>query len=577
MLNWSPSDQIYLQADWLSLVSDSSNFQKSDANSHLLTLHGELRQQMENFDIRVLPGVALHPDKNEIAGKSFEGFVSSSRLRLQGLYQEYADDYQNLYRPQAIIGNIQKRENINATFDAFSFLRLSGEWKHVTGQAQSHNRRITDENQSVGFLLHQPNLPGWQCTIQQFITHWVSGNSAKYFIQNRWEYQFPASLTQKLRVQGLKIDAWFRTGQQEELSDSTKSEQKFRQGYVRLNSIFQNRFQTSIFYRRNDLDETTLTGKQAPLSRSERLLFDLSHEEWRLLQINFRIENLLNQNFHYNSSRRNAQLRQFSQMNFRFSPGQIWSRLSPLYFELNLNQSLNGWDTPQSAISDWLWQVFSDDLQGLNHLQRIRNYYLKNEYRPAANWLITSLLEFNEQEQRPGVSQLTNQYWRWSERIDVKVGFKTRYVVQYRQFFQDMDYGRTMRYFEPSTWVEHRWTPDLQNNLNLLYRHRKTEQGGGELVAHNWEGRYDLIWRKYQFWHVQRLEIRLSFAGNYQQQSGYYHTNYYQLSSSSSLDIYPLHSMIIRLRVDLNQYLDALKPLNDYWSLRFNFKLSLRF
>jgi len=285
----------------------------------------------------------------------------------------------------------------------------------------------------------------------------------------------------------------------------------------------------------------------------------------------------MNRYYQKNSFFKDANLRQFSQINFRISPGQVWSALTPLYFEINFNQSLNGWGEAQTSINRWIWQMQGPNQKALENVRRSRNYYFKNEFRPAANWLIYSSLELNRMDQRLSASQLATRMWRWNEKADIKLGFNTRVIFQYRQFYQDQGYGRTVKYQEPSGWIEHRWTPDFQNIFNLLYRRRRDENGNISNISHNWETRFDLIWRKYQFWRLRRIEARQSFSANRRSTSGYRPAQSYQFTSASSLDLYPLHSMIIRLRLDVGQYLDELYPELDYGDISFHVRISLRF
>ena len=70
-------------------------------------------------------------------------------------------------------------------------------------------------------------------------------------------------------------------------------------------------------------------------------MFDLSHEEWRLAQVNVRVENTLDQDFHGRSAVKSARLSQFPQLDLRLSPGHLWNALSPLHFVSSTSASLS--------------------------------------------------------------------------------------------------------------------------------------------------------------------------------------------------------------------------------------------
>jgi hypothetical protein len=213
----------------------------------------------------------------------------------------------------------------------------------------------------------------------------------------------------------------------------------------------------------------------------------------------------------------------------------------------------------------------------LTESQIIGTYYIRNEFRPSPRWNVYSSLEWNDQETSLGSSILETGYWRLSEKLEAKIGFQTRLNLQYRQYFQDLDYDRITRYYETSTWIEHRWTPAFQNTLYGLFRYTEEDEGSIHDVTHYWEGRYDIVLRKNKFWGVRRLELVHSLLGSSSSTEGYNPQKYFLISSSSSLDLYPLHSTILRLQFVAARYLDELVSEDDYTSISFNMRLSLQF
>jgi len=577
MLNWSPSDNFYLQGDWLQFHEELNNAGTLETRSNLLTLHSELRNKIGSFDIRIIPALAYMAENDQLSAINLETLISSSNLRFQSIYQNYSETYSNLYLKQSVIGAIKSNLQFFTSLDIRDDLRLSGEWREIQGYTFPQATTPTDNSTNISLLFHRQNWPGWQLGYQLFKTRASNMYSDKNFFYSRWEYQLPHTLSKKILLQGVKLEAFFRIGDQKNFSNGDNFKQRFQNGYIRLNTNFTDQFQASIFYRRNDLKDNQEQNLYAPISRSERLLIDLSHEQWRLLQVNFRAEHVLNQNFHKNSALNTINMRHFSQINFRLSPGQIWAVLSPLFFEFNINQSISGWQTHKGNASSWLWRLFSSKDSYIQDGQISNNYFVKNEIRLGSYWLIYSLIEWNEYDNRIGASSLKNYNWLWNEKVDIKLGFKTRLNIQYRQFYQNRGYQRTNRYWEPSLYVEHRWSPDFQNIINILYRQRRNVDYLIQDVLHNWESRYEIIWKLYKFLGIKRLEIRQSFTGAYRYGTGYANERNYQLGLSSAIDLYPLHSMILRLRFDVNQYIDEIIKVYNFTSFMFNLKLSFRF
>ena len=394
-------------------------------------------------------------------------------------------------------------------------------------------------------------------------------------LQSRFAYQLPDSWCRKLSLRRLKTEAFLRAGRQS--GSLASGPQRFHLGHVRINAAIREQVQGTLLYRRSNLDDTPTGDPKRPISRSERLLIDLAHERWRLLQVNVRAENRASQFFHSDSSGRDADLVQYAQLNLRIAPGQAWTLLTPLHFDLNLTQSLNGRGTAEEDMGSWVWRVFSLDRGHLEDAQIRRSFSLRNEFRPGYRWSLHSLLERGRQELAPASSILEDRYWQWTEKLDLKLGFKTRLNLQYRQFHRSQNDRRSDRYLEPSTWIEHRWTSGLQNTLYLRYRRRQEDDGDVRDRFHDWDARTDLVWRRQGFLRIRRLEVRQSLSATHRRGTGAIRESTYQFGSSSALDLYPLHSMILRLRLDLGRYADWVYPENDYSSLTFSLRLHLRF
>ena len=171
---------------------------------------------------------------------------------------------------------------------------------------------------------------------------------------------------------------------------------------------------------------------------SERVLFNLSHEKWKLLQTNLRIENTLDSYDYLIDDEYDLNLNQYTQMNFRLSPGVLWKKLSPLYFEYNLNHSLYATGNSTGDKSNYLWSAMPGVQNDFNTVQNLKTHYVKSEIRPNPNIYFYSLYEWNNQETSYDLSNLSTNYWRLSERFDLKLGFKTRVSLQYKQYYSNL-------------------------------------------------------------------------------------------------------------------------------------------
>jgi len=575
--NFSPHDDFFVQGDWVRLSRYGAGHGETEPATDLFSFHGEARRRLGSYDLRIVPGVAYRPESGGTAATHLEGLVSSSKIRLRTRYESYSPDYANLYRPQSVLGDVESRFELHTITDLSKDIRLSGEWRDVRGFAREGGPSPTDRYGDLTFLLHRPDWPSWQLSYQDFQTETASGRREKRFLQNRWEYQLPASLSRKLLLQGVNAEAFLRFGRQTDSGVGKFGEEGFRQGYVRLRTDVGDRFRGNLFYRRSDRDAVVRGEGESPISRSERMLFHLSHEEWRLAQANLRLENSLDRDFHASSAVEDSRLDQFSQFDLRLSPGHLWDRLSSLHFEFNFNQSLLSRGATGKEVGRWVWQPFLQGTRRLEDAQVVRNFFVRNEFRPGSRWHLFSLVEWNVLENEVGADFPKTRSRRWSEKLDGKLGFKTRLNLQYREYSRNRGGAGTTRYFEPAAWIQHRWTPNFQSVLNASFRRTRFREGEIRSLTNRWDGRCDLILRKSRFLHIRRLEVRQGFSGTRRHTRGDHPERLYRLASNSSLDLYPLHSTIVRGQFQAVWHADGLSSEGDWVDIRLNLRISLRF
>jgi len=570
-LNYSPSDDFYIQGDWQGLSNDSTN---------RLNLHAEIRQQAGGFDFRLIPGLVYQTSEGVVTGRSAEALVSSTWLRLQGKYEDYGAEYRDIYRPRAIFGDVNSRLDLFGALDVSEDVRLTGEWAKARGfsvdTVASSSSAPFDERGSVALLFHRQDLPGVQVTYQKGTT--LSGDSAetKDFLQGLVQYQLPRQWSRAVLLDGLTLEYFLRFGQQSESLRDRSTKQEFFQTYYKLNALISEQFQAGFFYRSNSQHDISVAAARDPISRSDKLLADLAFGEWRLLQINARLENTLQQYYFPNSDINNWYLRQFHQVNFRISPGQAWKPLSVLFFELNYNQAANQADIAHGNEGPRVWRLTGPAEDATGSFQLARNYFIRNEYRPGADWLLTTLFEWGEQELGAGTSRLAKSSWQFNEKVDVRLTFETRLIAEYRESYQDEGYQRFARVSQPSVWVEQRWTPDILSTFQVLYRRTRADNLIALGAENAWEAILDFFLRKDDFAGMRHVEFRQSLSGKYLNSEGLPVRKNYRVGSGTSLDLYPVQSLIVRFRLDVARYVDEIRYLNTYDTVSFSVKLSLQ-
>jgi hypothetical protein len=573
---WNPGDNLSVRSEWTQFSDDGDSL-AGTVSRNLLSLSSEIRKNSGGIDLKVNPGLAYNTVEDELTGYNWEGSVSSPRFRFQSIFRKFSDDYKNLYRPRFTLGEVKQNLQLNVFADVREDTRLLGEWNENRGFDNDSLSKPKDRTGKIGLLYHRSLWPVWRFGFHDFQTESSMGKSSKRYFQVDLEYQVPEAVTEKLPLHDIKLEAFLRKGKQSGLSNLGSDQSRFNIGNIRLNTLLSKRFQGSFYYRRDDQIELIEKDQDKPMFRSERLLLDFDHEKWRLLQLYIRLENKITQNFHTNSEYKDIILSKSSQFNLRFAPGLIYHMFAPMHFEFNFNRAFTSRGSARGDVNSWLWNIFRRENHLIDNTQNIEKYYIKNELNPGSDFLLTSIGEWNNQNSKLSASSQKNRQWLWSEKLNLKLNFKTRLNLQYRQFHQNWGYDRTDSYYEPSTWIEYRWTNNFQNIYFLSYRKRYKDNGNLRDNIDNWEVRYDIVWRKNRIIVIRRFEIRQNLSWSHINTEGDNPRRSYHYSSNSSFDLYPLQSTILRFQVNLVRNIDNLSSGNSSWHMGMNLRLSFRF
>jgi hypothetical protein len=560
-LNFSPTDNFYLQGEYQKTTDDSVN---------IFSLQSEIRYSISGLDFKLTPSASYQVNNNSLSTIGFHCLISSSRFRFQTDYQNYSKDYNNLYKQQSVFGELKSSLKFFSSFDVSDDLRLTGELKNSEGYNYQNSKVPNDQSLNATVLFNNKELPGIQFSFYKNKSELYNFQSRKYFYQSLIDYQIPASLTEKIFIQTLRLENYIKIGTQDEVTTITQSKQRFFNSYYKINSTFTDQFQVGFYYRNNKLYNSSL------LSNSERLLGDITFSQIRATQLNLRLENNLQTYPHLSSSNRNYYMRQYYQINVRLIPGQVWNKLSSLFFEVNLNQSLNQLGVKDGNTSLYLWKITLPTTLYSTGYNLNRNYYIKNEFRPSSQLFLFSMFEWNNQEIAISQSKIEKSSFRLSEKLDVKLSFDTRLITQFKHFNQDLGFDRVMKDYEPSIWIEHRWNQDIINTINLLYRRRNDKDGKIINRSNDYESMFDFIYQKNNILGMRYVELRQSLSANFSETFGTIHLENYQVSVSTSIDLYPIHSLIIRIRMDWTKYWDQISNVNDYSTIAFSLRTSLQ-
>jgi hypothetical protein len=573
---WNPGDNLSIQSEWTRFSDDGDSLAGIESRD-LLSLNSEIRQDIGRFDIKMNPGLAYNTGEDNLAGVNLETSISSPRLRFQSIFKKFSSEYKNLYRPRFTLGEVKQNLQLNVIADVREDTRISGEWNEYRGFDNDVLSKPRDRTGKAILFFHRSFWPVWRLGYNEFQTESSAGKSSKRYFQVDLEYQPAETVTERLPLHDFKLEASLRKGKQSGFSNLGSDHSRFNMGHIRLNTLLSERFQGSFYYRRDDQIELIEDHRDRPMYRSERLLLDFDHEEWRVFQLYLRQENKIKQNFHVNSEVKDIYLSKSSQFILRFAPGMIYHLFAPMHFEFNINRSFSSRGSVQRDVNSWIWQIIRRDYNLASNTQIIEKYYIKNEYNLGSRFLLTSMAEWNNQNSKLSASSRKNKQWLWSEKLNLGLNFNTRLNLQYRQYHQNLGYGRTDTYYEPSTWIEHRWTPDFQNTYFLSYRRRYEDNGNLHDKIVNWEIRYDIFLRKNRVFLIRRFEIRqnLSWSNVHAEGDNPQRTNQY--GSNSSFDLYPVQSAIIRFQINIARNIDNISSGNNSWQLGMNLKLSFRF
>jgi hypothetical protein len=444
--------------------------------------------------------------------------------------------------------------------------------------SDNSTNEIFDNTKTASALFHHQLLPGYEISYTNIQTQTDSTSVTKSYLQHKLEYQLPQQIIDKLPIKALKLEGFLKNGEQTGEEIAGTDAQIFQQSNFKVNLSLADQFQTSLFYRNNDfLDNSDGVTKNNHLLTSQRLLYNLSHERWKLIQTNIQIENNMSSYDHPTDDEYNLSLSQYAQLNFRFSPGELWSKLSPLFFEYNFNQSIYATGSSSNSRAEYLWSILPSEKDELINYQFIKTSYLKNEFRPNANIYFYTLYEWNNQATVYNLSQLNTNYWLLSEKLDAKLGFNTRLKLQFKKYYKDLGYNETLSYHEPSIWLDRRWTSSFYNVFYAAYRHTDDFDDNIKDYTDKYQASVDIILRKKDYMKMRRVEFQQTFSASQSNTTGYNVSNYYCLGSSSSLNMYPVHALILRLQFEADQTVNLTDNDSSYYTTSLQLRAAFKF
>ena len=246
-VNFSPSDNISVQTELM-------NFQnENDSTTNLVKTHVEMRKKVGDFDIKVTPGATYQAEENDLTAYHLEGVVSSSRMRFQSKYQNFKQNYQNIYLQQSVVGQVKENLELNTSIDVHKNVRLNGSWTDTKGfQSEDSTTVLSDKNTTASALFHHQTLPGYEISYSNTQTDTDTSLVKKRFFQHKFKYQLPQKLLNKMPIKGLQLEGTLKNGEREGEEMEGSAQQKFYQKYFRINAILGEQFQSSLLYRKND-------------------------------------------------------------------------------------------------------------------------------------------------------------------------------------------------------------------------------------------------------------------------------------------------------------------------------------
>jgi hypothetical protein len=556
-VNFSPSDNFYTQVDWE---------KTSGSGVNNLSVFSESRISSGGYDIKIIPGAVFDPLDKRFSAGSFNAVMSSDKFRLQTEVAGYGESYNALYIPQSILGTVRAKGIVSASYDVNPYLRAQGNVNYIENRNAQHYTSTT-----AALLLHHDDLPAAQIT---FINSDKRDDSPeqKRFFTLAVDYSLPESIKERLAIKNLKFEHFTKYGSYEFMEDQSQLRYTIWNGFYKINANISDQFQTGISYRGNRVDNDT-----RGISSSERLLADLTYNEFRAAQFSITLDNNLDQDLHPSSDNANYYLRRFYQAGVRLLPGYWHSSLSPVFFEFTFNESLNLSGEADGSRGAYLWQFTSPAFGIERGGTTIRNYSMKNEYRGGSDFLLTSFFEYNTQKLSSSAAGINKYFFRWSEKADWKISFQTRIVPQYKYMYQDMGFARTSLINEPSLWIEHRWSPEVMQMTSFLYRHTNETTGNIDSRGNDYQAGVDLVYQKYNFAFLRYLEIRQSFNFSAYSSDGEISTHTRQYGSVTSVDIFPIHSMVLRFRMNYTKFGNVNNALYNYSLLQFNLRATVQF
>ncbi|MBN1999645.1 hypothetical protein JW935_18975 [candidate division KSB1 bacterium] len=545
------SDNALLEMNYFSFDKETGSQVKRFQGYYLF---GEFKWRIKNLDFKFTPEFAQSDKGNSML---FRNEISSSKMRIFGLYEKYDKEYVSLVTKKFQLGDLHERLSAGGTFYPFDFLDITTNWQRQTALKNLTTEDLVEENLSGKVLFSKSQYPAVSISGFKRDLHAQEFFSLKKTIKSDFEYQVPALFLKKLNVRSIRLYGVWRKSWEDKNGRHISANQEFGERiydtrYFRFDFSPADKIQLNTFIRDKSVYSGDNPAKHTLLRRRQKVFFDGTVDRINGINVNLRYQGeVLQQHPSSITALHTSLLYRNLQSNVRFYPGKWCQKLAPFTFEVNFQPTWLGYlKNVQKDLSLFEKYAHMRSRQYLRSMDKNDLLQLRGEWRPLSWFLYYSGIDFYRLQNRHEASTLNTRITRLNQKVEIRPSSNSLITLQYFRNDEDqIGYSVTTR-DNPMIWFENRWTERFQTKINLIYWQEVETIGLLLEKKKNFSPLFGVTYRIPKGESGRALaELRDDLSlSRYENIKPYGEIRNYTITNALSFDYYPISVFIMRFR-----------------------------
>jgi hypothetical protein len=460
----------------------------SSQNINMFNASSELRSKLGDFRVRIPLEIAQNTGPaGEGRAYRTQALVSSERLRLQGLYEAWDEEFRTLVPRRSKLGSLIDRYLISSEYYIKTYLPARVSWKSQSSAPDSTEPGGKERNLLGSMLLTREGYPSLVLSSGLNTTETPTYSSDRRTVSGNFEYELSGGIGLGIPLRSLRATSYLSRSWEDIETNQDSTEKSIYDAALlklRTSPVKDVELSSSYRYRLNRISIAD-PGQFDPIHGFKELIL-LSHiDRVKGLSLYLRGEGSISEDFlPERSSVRDLSLDRIKEWGMEIYPGMWTHNLHLLSFEMDWSSSWRGYlPTIERNLSlhEALWKEFSGE-EVISHTSLLRQG-VTGKLRPGKVFNLSSGYQRLTEERGELETILETITHIYPSQLEVRPRFRsvltTEVNVENEKTIGGMKRVRTLPTFR---WEE-RWRENLLSKVTLLYSHEKTREGAIETIS----------------------------------------------------------------------------------------------